>query len=282
MYRLAPPTTTSAESYDAAVSSIKTIAHRTPYIEAAPIIQARCDTFDGLAATMQFDQAESSSFDVRGLSRSAMCDLYDKQFTKNIGVERIRSGIKNAAPNGLCPYCGQGSVTQLDHYLPKKQFAGTTVHPANLVPACGDCNFAKLEYKPGPDDPPVLHPYFDAAFSVRWLTATLTQGSLGLPKIRFSVSLSQPDPALEARLWAHMKVFKLWDRFGAWAGQSLSNYENFLRSDPGRQMTLGQVRKDLYEMAIKQSGGRVNSWEQAAHEAMASSDWYLDSYLKLS
>lgn len=281
MYSLQIPTTTSAAAFKAAVGTIRKLASRTPYTDAAPLIQDRCGAFDQLAADLKFDSAKGPSFDVQGLGPDAMSDLYDKQFTQNDGTKAIRDSIKNGAPHKLCPYCGEGNVAQLDHYLPKKHFAGTAVHPANLVPACGDCNFAKLDYKPGVTAPAVLHPYFDTVFDTAWLSATMKQSIPGVPVITFEVRLDQPDTNLEERLNAHMNVFKLRERFSVWAAQSLSNFETYLKAAHGQSMTLNGARVHLQRMAIQESGGRVNSWEGAAYEAILKSDWYLSLHLGL-
>ncbi|SDX60248.1 HNH endonuclease [Arthrobacter sp. cf158] len=282
MYRLNPPSTTAADAYSTAVKSIKKSDDRIPYLAAAPTVQAKCDAFELLASNGQFDEAEGRNFKVAELNDSAMVDLYDKQFSRNQSTEILRNGIKNAAKNALCPYCGEGFASELDHYLPKTKFAGTTVHPANLVPACGDCNFAKLAYKPGPDKPAILHPYFDAAFDLPWLTATLANGPLGTPVVDFGVSLPVPAPELEARLKQHMTVFKLWERFSTWSAQSLDNFATLLRTEYGASMTLARAQEHLQLTSIQQSGGRVNSWEGAAHMAMLESEWYLSVHFGLT
>ncbi|CAN5333670.1 HNH endonuclease [soil metagenome] len=281
MYSLSVPTTTALSAFDAAISTIKDKSRRAPYTAAAPIVQERCDSFDRLGASQTFHQADGSAFDVGGLSKNSMVDLYDVQFNQRVGTKAIRDGIKNAAPNELCPYCGEGRVTELDHYLPKSQFAGTTVHPANLVPSCHDCNSKKHFYHPGPTDPAVLHPYFDSAYTTQWLSASVGESSIHLAAIKFEVDSSVADPHLIGRLNAHMNVFDLRRRFGVWAAQSLTNFEGYIRTDHGRSMTLDQARQHLQRTALQQSGGRLNSWEGAAHEAMSESDWYLAGHLGL-
>lgn len=279
MYSLPIPKTTAADSYSATIATITETQRRAMFASATSVIQAQCDAFDQLAAELRFDRADSKNFVVRGLSTFTMSDLYDAQFVKRSGTKAIRDSIKNAAPYKLCPYCGEGSANQLDHYLPKKAFEGTAVHPANLVPACSDCNYAKRNYTPSPDSPAVLHPYFDTAFETPWLSGNLTKSSVGLPVINFEVSLAQSDPELEARLNAHMQVFDLWNRFSVWAAQSLNNLEEFLVQ---RTQSLQDVRTDLQKIAVRESGGRTNSWEGAAYGAMLRSDWYLTCHLGLT
>lgn len=282
MYNLTVPEIASAYAYNTAVSTIRVRTRQDPYTAAASIVQVRCDAFDQLCVRLAFDQAESADFDVSGLAANAMVKLYDEQFSKRVGTEEIRNAIKNAAPNELCPYCGEGQATELDHYLPKSHFAGTSVHPANLVPACHDCNFEKRAYIPGPSTPAVLHPYFDTAFTTPWLSATVAKSSLQMPVIKFSVKLTVPDPPLEARLNAHLRVFDLRRRFSVWAAQSLTNFDCYLAGHERNSMTLDEARRDLQRTELQQSGGRINSWEGAAHRAMRESDWYLTGYLNLS
>ena len=43
----------------------------------------------------------------------------------------------------VCPYCGFGEVTDLDHHLPKSRYRGLAIYPNNLVPCCGPCNGKK-------------------------------------------------------------------------------------------------------------------------------------------
>lgn len=278
MYNLPVPSTTSMEAYNAAVQTIRDIVRRTAFKDAAPIVQAQSEVFDKLASELRLSDAYAVNFEVSGLGSKEMTDLYDRQFAKREGTKAIRDSIKNAAPHDLCPYCGEGSVAQLDHYLPKAKFAATTVYPANLVPACGDCNYAKLEYAPGDARPAVLHPYFDRAFDIPWLSAQLKQSQSGFPVIDFEVQLERPDAELELRLKAHMNVFKLWRRFGTWAAQSLNNFERLVQKDG---ITINVAQEHLERMKTQESGGRTNSWEGATYQAMLASDWYLRSYLKL-
>lgn len=282
VYKLNIPTIISSEAYTITVSTIRKKERRAPYLNAAKLVQSRCNTFDSLASNLQLERAIGSNFDVQGLSTAEMSALYDPQFVGRKGTRDLRDGIKNAAPNSLCPYCGEGKVAQIDHYLPKESYAGTTVHPPNLVPACADCNFAKLAYAPGPSSPAVLHPYFDSAYDIPWLSAKISEGKIGKPVIAYAVRSSLVSRHLASRLETHMTVFNLWNRFSTWAGQSLDNFGGYLTTNHGQYMSLLQARDHLERMEIQQSGGRVNSWEGAAHKAMRTSDWYLNTYLKLT
>lgn len=207
-----------------------------------------------------------------------MASLYDDQFMKGLGTETIRDSIRNVALNSLCPYCGEGSVAQLDHYLPKSTFAGTAVHPANLVPSCIDCNYKKGSHEPDNQLPAVLHPYFDDALNIKWLKASLIEDELSSPVINFFVRLEENDAQLEKRLNAHMQVFSLAERFSIKAAQLLNDFEGMLNSET---MTLEMTKQHLARMRGGYYANRINSWQAAAYDAMLASDWYLTKYLNL-
>jgi hypothetical protein len=45
----------------------------------------------------------------------------------------------------LCPYCGIGRHSTIDHYLPKKIFPEFSIYSRNLIPTCNICNQKKGE-----------------------------------------------------------------------------------------------------------------------------------------
>lgn len=282
MYRLDQPTAVSSQVYKNTVKTIRDRTRRNALLDVSNAVQQKCSEFDDIAGQLKFESARSVQFRIKGIDPLELKNLYDLQFSKRKGVQKFRDDIRNAAPNAVCPYCGEGKVAQIDHYLPKESFAGLAVHPSNLVPACGECNQLKRAYKPGSSRPAVLNPYFDEkAFDTPWLSAKLNVSTLGLPAIEFEVSLTPPFKKLKERLQAHMDIFQLGRRFGTWAGQTLDDFDGLVRSDLGRDMGIEDARIYLSRAAVQHSGGRVNSWEGSALRAMGGSDWYLGEHLGL-
>lgn len=282
MYRLARPTTTGLESYQITVSSISSPTLKKEYEAATPYIGNRCAEYDKIAESKRFEEAIDEEFAVDSSQGVNMTTLYQQQFTRNQQPRNIRENLILSAHHGLCPYCGHGTVTQLDHYLPKESFAATAVHPSNLVPVCADCNHAKRAYVPSSNSPALLHPYFDVTFDTRWLTARIERSEISLPTIYFDICLEEENPALEARIRAHFKQLNLWKRSASWSGQLLSNYANFLMGDFGRKLTSDEVISDLLAMATRTSGTLVNSWERATHIAMSKSEWFIENRMEIA
>lgn len=281
MHRIPLPTTSGTNSFTTVVSTIRSKEKRNQYSNLEPLVTTCCGHYDNIASLLNFENATIKKLAVKIIKEADMIKLYEKQFVKNKGSKTIRDSVTNASPNGLCPYCGQGSVHELDHYLPKDLFTGITVYPPNLIPSCRDCNREKSNYFPDSSKPAVLHPYFDNAFSFRWLYATISEHSNGMPTAEFEVRVDPSNIGLKTRLESHLSVFKLYDRYRVFASQSLNNFEMLIKSPHGQGMTLKQAKHHLKVTGYQQSGGRENSWELALNEAMANSDWYLKTYLNL-
>lgn len=281
MHSLNRPKYSGIEAFTASVATICSREMRKEYEQFSALIEGCCSHYDVLASNLDFAKATVEMLAVPVCGDVDMVRLYDKQFVRNKGSKPIRDSVANASPNGLCPYCGQGSVHELDHYLPKRPFTGIAVNPANLVPACRDCNRVKSDYLPSSSKHAVLHPYFDQIFDFRWLYATISGRLGGVPTAEFQVRVDAMHEDIQGRLESHMQVFHLYDRYRVLASQSLNNFETLIRSSYGRDMSLEKAKEHLTMTAFQQSGGRENSWELALYEAMANDDWYLMTYLEL-
>lgn len=274
------PVTTSSEAFRASVNTIRDKDDRELYMAfITPVVNA-CHCYDDLGRTGSFDTAQLDTFSISGLAGDKMEKLYNSQFRQGTRTRKMRDALINSAPHKVCPYCGIGQVSELDHYLPKSSFHATTVYPGNLVPCCKDCNSAKNAYIPNPNKPAVLHPYFDKAFNQVWLRASLCKDSLGTPVARFQVHLAAPNSKLQSRLQAHLRVFGLYDRFSNKASQLLEDFER-LCTEIELQMDLVDAQQYLKSAARSGSASRANRWETATYLAILDSDWYLQDYLQL-
>ena len=90
-----------------------------------------------------------------------------------------------APAHGTCPLCGLRKVSTIDHHLPKAHHPALIAVPADLVPACMDCNMAKGDTVPGNEYKQTIHPYFDDVDSETWLFAEV--GETTPPAIRYFI-----------------------------------------------------------------------------------------------
>lgn len=279
MYSISRPDLESKAAFREAVLTIRDLEKRTQFKQSEFELLAKCRLYDQLGELTTFETASSASFHTEYLQPIAMVDLYDKQFRRGTRTKSMRDSLTLGAENGLCPYCGIGSVSQLDHYLPKSKYSAVTVHPQNLVPACSDCNKAKGAYSPE-GGAAVLHPYFDSVFDTSWLKASLHHNESGIPAAEFHVE-SSIDSQLKSRLTTHLDVFSLRQRFSSVASQELQDFERMYKS-PNSTRNLKAAREHLANNIEMYSTMSPNRWQIATYNAMLQSDWYLPSHLKLN
>jgi hypothetical protein len=171
--------------------------------------------------------------------------------------------------NGICPLCGLRTVSTLDHHLPKASFPALAVTPINLVPACSDCNRAKIDILiVGPDEQ-TIHPYFDDVENEPWLAAEIAVNNL--VSVRFIVDAPRNWNALKtARVEYHFSIFKLAALYAAHAAEELAGirFQLNLIFDRGGQ---DAVRAHLAEQADSRESSHVNSWQTAFYKAAAAS-----------
>jgi hypothetical protein len=185
-------------------------------------------------------------------------DVYDK--------------LMSLAYYGKCPLCGQRDVSTLDHYLPKAHYPALAVAPLNLVPACKDCNKAKLASLPASAEEEMLHPYFDDIDGDRWLYADVVEGAPAA--LRFRVDGPDDwDDILVARVTLHFETLGLGPLYAAQGADELLNIRHQLQTifnAGGEQL----VRDELLTRAESSRTARLNGWRVAAYEAYAQSDWF--------
>ncbi|MEU9786152.1 hypothetical protein AB0H92_35255 [Streptomyces phaeochromogenes] len=185
----------------------------------------------------------------------------------------IYDELRTAPPR--CPLCDHRDVSTLDHHLPKSTYALLAVAPANLIPACSDCNKTKSDSAPACAEEQTLHPYFDDLGDIQWLSAQVIEE---VPTfLTFSVSApSSWAGLLAARVRYHFDVFGLATLYGAQAATFLGGIRGAVR----RQFEAGgteAVCDFLEDLAGSWEDGEdigANHWTPVTLRALASSRWF--------
>ncbi|WUT01652.1 HNH endonuclease (plasmid) [Streptomyces sp. NBC_00708] len=215
---------------------------------------------------------QSEFFPMQGVSAgNAVRWVYKNGMVEGKG-RAIYDQLMRAPLHERCPLCGHGTVTTLDHFLPKKLFPALCVDPLNLVPACAECNHAKGEKVPLSAETTLLHPYLDRIDQDRWLDARIVESS---PLwLEFFVSPpSSWEQVLVRRTQYHFKRFRLAERFAAQANRTLAGIRRQLTS----LLQAGgcePVRAYLIAEAETRLADRPNGWEGVTYRALAESDTF--------
>lgn len=273
MRRLARPTYSSRTTLELCANSIRNT-------DLAGRLQTVVAVID-LAEAQYLEQAEQASlFTIphgnnvaNAVTGDEMKNLYKGTFSRKGSRARpIYDTIKMAPAHGICPLCGQRTVSTLDHYLPQSLHPSLTVTPINLVPACADCNKAKLDRQPATPGEQTLHPYFDAVGDMVWLKARITEQAP--PALIFSVIPPESCPlVMQERLCAHFEIFGLGSLYAAHAAVELANNRLILMQLTDR-LDIDGVRSHLLEQANSRRAIDQNSWQCAMYDALAASDWF--------
>lgn len=273
MWTLEKPPIAADETYRKCISRIrnKTLKERLAAFEGA-ITQAS-NEYDEAAEVAQLSAVVTPATLSDEASREELIRVYTLRMAKPKSPGRpIYDRLLAAPPHGRCPLCGHRNVNTLDHHLPKSGYPALVVTPANLVPACMDCNKAKRDSVPATPQDVMLHPYFDDIERDRWLYAEVVQTQPA--SVRFFVEPSDGwDDTTAARVRRHFDRLKLGQLYSAQAGQELTNIRHYLT---GVLLTAGAmgVRDHLLEQAESRRQAFTNSWQTAAYEAFSGSAWF--------
>lgn len=134
--------------------------------------------------------------------------LYDKRIVAKNGV--CRSTYDDIyVSTASCPYCLDGEIYQIDHFLPQADHHDVVMYPGNLVPICHPCNHIKRDLLPVNAQQSFLHPYFDRLPQQPWLFARLDRKAGG-PVLNYWVHLDTAQHGNTApRLEYHFATLQL-------------------------------------------------------------------------
>lgn len=209
---------------------------------------------------------------IGGVTVDEMKRVYKNTFAKSARTRNIYDKIKKLPVNDICPICGQRTVGGLDHYLAQSLHSALVLAPINLVPACSDCNKAKLDAQPNAVAEQTLHPYFDNVDNEAWLYAAVAETNPA--SLRF-----YPDPPAgwspvnQERVFKHFRTFGLGALYASHSGEELTNIRYGLQRI-ARRGTVEDVRLELLDRAESAKAAHVNSWQTAMYCALAESDWF--------
>ncbi|MCB2160668.1 hypothetical protein KQH40_01125 [bacterium] len=207
------------------------------------------------------------------VTKEEMVDVYKiRMARKNTPGRSIYEKIKTSSPYGICPLCGQRTVSTVDHYLPKTRFPSFVVTPYNLIPACSECNKLTSNEIAKNAEEQTLHPYYDDLTSVQWLFANVIEGK-PITIVFFVRGENVLDKVMIERIRKHFDLFELGALYASHAGQELANiyfHLQHLIESAGAEA----VKKHVAETYESFRAYQVNSWKTAMYQALANSDWF--------
>ena len=274
---ISKPTISPLTAYTACYSSFRDGTTRTKFSNINNFIDTQSNQYENNANSKNlctFTPHTPHTHISGTISKDDMVNLYDNNMVKNKEGRKIYDKLKSLAPLERCPFCGIGTVTTLDHYLPKTKFPTFSVLPYNLVASCKDCNTGKLDSCATTQNTQTLHPYYDDFTTEQWLFAKILQPL----KIEFFVNppatWSQVD---KDRVQSHFDNYKLSIRFSIEASNILANL-NYKFTQYFSNPT--DIKKELEQEYNINKNLHLNSWETAMYQALYQDPWYCNGEFK--
>ncbi|MCE4555025.1 HNH endonuclease [Roseateles cellulosilyticus] len=249
-------------------------------MNALPAIQSAESTYLHMAPTAQLYLIPTSDGVTPQLTGDLMGVVYKSHFMRAGSPSRgLYDAIRVAPPYNLCPLCGQRTVASVDHYLPQSLHPVFNLTPANLVPACSDCNKNKLAKLAQSAEQQTLHPYFDDLGSERWLVVDVRETTP--PGVAFRVRPAQAWSAVLAqRVQHHFEVMDLAELYAAQGASELADISSGLVK-LGLTGGGAAVRAHLEGEFASRFERDANSWKTALYEGLCTSDWFCDEGYRL-
>lgn len=206
--------------------------------------------------------------------------VYNGTFVKSSKTRSTYENLKKACVNDICPLCGQGTVHQLDHYLPITSFPVYGVTAINLIPACSDCNKYKRNHVPASAGEQTIHPYFDEVDKEQWLFGKVVESTPAA--VKFVVNPPNHWDAVQVeRLKTHFRIYNLGKLYSIHAAVEISNMRHTLKMMAATGGSTERIRKHLLERAQSCAAVYQNSWQRATFNALADSDWFCSGNFNL-
>jgi 5-methylcytosine-specific restriction endonuclease McrA len=201
------------------------------------------------------------------VSKTELEGLYTDQLSATNGAGRKYYDVIRGAPtNRKCPLCGVGTVTVLDHHLPKSKYPDLAICPFNLVPSCDFCNNAKRARFPTVAGEQTIHPYYDDFTKEQWVFAYLD--TAGIPALVFYTNPPISWPSVQRdRAARHFEVVKLGVTFASNANDDMVTLR--------RSLILIQSRKGPFEVRAyleeqrDRYNNRLNSWQHVMYQTLS-------------
>lgn len=232
--------------------------------------------YDEQAEKEQLENLNTHDILFGGATKDDMVWLYDKKFVADRG-RKYYDKIRAIPKFGRCPFCGVGTVSTLDHYLPKTEYPTYAITPYNLVASCADCNKKKEAMIMSTKENKLIHPYYDNFDDEIWLKTKI----IFTDEIVFSFFVEKPiawSQEKYQRAKNHFQKLGLNSLYVSHCGEEFAEYEytaKTLYHVGGEEL----VKRDLVDRIKERRRVTKNNWRAALYEGLLKCEDFFDIYL---
>jgi hypothetical protein len=183
----------------------------------------------------------------------------------------FRARLLRRVAAAVCPFCGIGESSTLDHYVPKEEQPEFAIFSKNLVPCCGPCNTRKGKLlADGQTNLRVfLHPYFDTVPDQEFLQLRVELLSDALRLTYGIVRVTGMPTQVFQQLVSHFTRLGLADRYRLMALAQLRDRYAALDRFYGSSKDAARVSDELLQDASDRTAlhGR-NDWQAVLYRTL--------------
>lgn len=277
MKRLPKPDLKPEVVYAACIDGLSDATLSQRFKKIAATMSAQHVYYDTLAQTERLhefvahDWGKREQIVIPDIRKGEFVDLYDKcMVEKNKPGRDYYDKIMMSAPRKICPYCCIGHVSTLDHFLSKSYYSSLSTLPANLIPACKDCNTGKGANKLSADNQ-VPHPYFETDAIERdvWLQARIVPQKMPIADYSVAIPAHWPQP-LGKRVENYFRDLDLGERFSVQAAAELERMARYLNQLKSQDDRIEHLRRQF----VAEDDRARNSWTAPLYRAAANDPWF--------
>lgn len=206
--------------------------------------------------------------------KEAIHSCFTSSFKKHIKENELKGVYEEC--RGVCPFCGEGRLEEVDHYIPKEYYPEFTLYPMNLIPICNKCNKKKSDkFLDGSNERRFIYFYSDYIDDLKFLQVSITFDSTIISKttkIKYTADFSKiNDVYLRKIIEQHYKELDLLKRYAEAAGNELSHIEDIYlhQEDYDKEKVRDSVNRTVIgerNAQLKKAG--QNDWKYLLYEEL--------------
>lgn len=134
----APDGTTASVLFNTVISRKKNRDYVNSLRKNSGYVLNRYEIYNANKERLEKIGASSITADI---DKAALHTSFNNTFKKDIKNKELKKVYESC--QGICPYCGESKIEEVDHYVPKEDYPEFTLYPYNLIPICNKCNKRK-------------------------------------------------------------------------------------------------------------------------------------------
>ncbi|MDS0528473.1 HNH endonuclease [Clostridium sp. SHJSY1] len=276
MIKVKKPYYKQKEILNDCISNMNNGSKKSRILSSKSTIKQESINYDEIAKDGELSTISTSDIIRGGATKDDMVWLYTNKFVGDMG-RKYYDRLMLLPRHGICPFCGERTVSTLDHYLPKTQYPVYSITPFNLVAACSDCNKAKSDKVITSREKETIHPYYDNFDDEIWIKAKLIEEF----PIGFSFYVDKPNSWEDVKFKRannHFNTFHLNKLYSSHAASEFTSYKFMIKTfykHGGEEL----IKLDLESRIESHRKVWLNSWEAAMYTALLNNKWFFNTYI---